>query len=228
MSSALKRVVASIGIGMALMLTQAPATAGPGDVDKSGAAWWQWVLSIPVDENPLLDTTGEKCMVGQRGDVWYLAGTFGAPTVIRNCTVPAGTAFFVPVINFVNIDTPNVCGQGPDRIPVSDLRAAVAPLIDGATNLSITVDGAAVNNMRRIKSGVFAVTLPDDNLFDAPCAFAGGVPPGVYSPAIDDGYYAQVNALSAGPHVVHFHAESSGGFTLDVTYILDVVATINH
>jgi len=37
-----------------------------------------------------------------------------------------------------------------------------------------------------------------------------------------------VNALSAGPHVVHFHAESLGGFTLDVTYNLDVVATINH
>jgi hypothetical protein len=83
--------------------------------------------------------------------------------------------------------------------------------------------------MRRIKSGVFALTLPDDNLFDAPCAALGGVPPGVYSPAIDDGYYGQVNALSAGPHVVHIHAESpSFGFTLDVTYNLDVVATINH
>ena len=229
MSSAFKRVVASIGIGMALMLTQAPATAGPGDVDKSGAAWWQWVLSIPVDENPLLDTTGEKCMVGQRGGVWYLAGTFGDPTATRDCTVPAGTAFFVPVINSVNFDSPNVCGLPPDHVPVSDLRAAVAPFIDGATNLSVTVDGVAVNNMRRIKSGVFAVTLPDDNLFDAPCAGAGGVPPGVYSPAIDDGYYAQVNALSAGPHVIVIHAESpSFGFTLDVTYNLDVVATINH
>ena len=93
MNNAFKRAVASVGIGMALMLTQAPATAGPGDVDKSGASWWQWVLSIPVDENPLLDTTGEKCMVGQSGGVWYLAGTFGAPTVTRDCTVPAGTAF---------------------------------------------------------------------------------------------------------------------------------------
>ena len=87
MNSAFKRVVASVGIAVGLMLTQAPATAGPGDVDKSGAAWWQWVLSIPVDENPLLDTTGEKCMIGQRGDVWYLAGTFGAVTATRDCAV---------------------------------------------------------------------------------------------------------------------------------------------
>ena len=64
MNNAFKRVVASVGIGVGLMLTQAPATAGPGAVDKSGAAYWQWGLSIPVDENPLLDTTGEKCMVG--------------------------------------------------------------------------------------------------------------------------------------------------------------------
>ena len=229
MNSVFKRVVASVGIGVGLMLANASATAALGDVDKSGAAWWQWVISIPVDENPLPDTTGEKCMVGQRGGVWYLAGTFGAATANRDCTVPAGTAFFVPVINIVNIDTPNVCGQGADRIPVGDLRAAVAPFIDGATNLSITVDGAKVNNTRRIKSGVFAVTFPDDNLFDAPCGGPGSVPPGVYSPAIDDGYYAQVNALSAGPHVVRIHAESpSFGFTLDVTYNLEVVATIDH
>ena len=161
--------------------------------------------------------------------MWYLAGTFGAASATRDCSVPAGTAFFVPVINIVNIDTPNVCGQGSDRIPVSDLRAAVAPFIDGASNLSITIDGVRVNNVHRIKSGVFAVTLPDDNLFDAVCGGPGSVPPGVYSPAIDDGYYAQVNALSAGPHVVLIHAASpSSGFTLDVTYNLDVVATLNH
>ena len=219
-----------MSIGMALIMTQAPAVAGPGDVDKSGAAWWQWALSIPADTNPLLDTTGDDCMVGQRGGVWYLAGTFfPAPsTAVRDCAVPAGTAFFVPVINFVNVDAPNVCGQGPDHVPVGDLRAAVAPLIDGATNLSITVDGVNVNNMRRIKSGVFAVTFPDDNLFDALCGGPGTVPAGVYSPAIDDGYYAEVNALSAGAHVVHIHADSLGGFTLDITYNLNVVATINH
>lgn len=226
MSSTVRSVIASVGIGTALMLMQSTATAGPGDVEKSGAAWWQWVSSIPVDVNPLLDPNGKDCMVGQSGGVWYLAGVSGTGTVTRNCTVPGDTAFFVPVFNFVNIDTPNVCGQGPDHISVADLRAAIAPFVDGATNLSLTVDNATVNNLRRIKSGVFAITFPEDNIFDAPCG-PPGVPAGVYSPAVDDGYYGQVNALSPGLHVLHIHAESAFGI-LDVTYNLTVVATINH
>jgi hypothetical protein len=226
MSSTVRSVVVSVGVGAALMLMQPTASAGPGDVEKSGAAWWQWVSSIPVGVNPLLDTNGENCMVGQSGGVWYLAGVSGTGTVTRNCTVPAGTAFFVPVFNFVNIDTPNVCGQGPDHISVADLRAAIAPFVDGATNLSLTVDNANINNLRRIKSGVFAITFPEDNIFDAPCG-PPGVPAGVYSPAVDDGYYGQVNALSPGLHVLHIRAESAFGI-LDVTYNLTVVPTINH
>lgn len=227
MNSAFKAWLMSIVVCSGFMLALTPAIAGPGDVTKSGAAWWQWALSIPADVNPLLDATGEDCMVGQHGGVWYLAGTFGGSSATRHCSVPEGTAFFLPVINSVNVDTPNVCGQGPDHISVADLRAAIAPFIDAATNLSLTVDGAAVNNLRRIKSGVFAVALPDDNLFDTVCGGPGTVPTGVYSPAIDDGYYAEVNALSVGPHIVLIHAES-GAFILDVTYNLEVVATINH
>ena len=54
------------------------------------AQWWQWVLSIPVFENPLLDQTGEKCVVGQRGPVWFLAGNFGGGETTRSCSVPEG------------------------------------------------------------------------------------------------------------------------------------------
>ena len=31
------------------------------------AEWWQWALSIPASVNPLVDTTGEHCLVGQNG-----------------------------------------------------------------------------------------------------------------------------------------------------------------
>ena len=227
MNRTVRRLAASLGIGAALMLTQAPATAGPGDVDKSGAAFWQWALSIPAAVNPLLDATGADCMVGQSGGVWYLAGTFGAASATRDCDVPEGTAFFVPVINEVNVNVPGLCGQVGSQSS-SELRAQIVAFIDGATNLSLTVDGIAVNNVRRIKSGVFALTFPEDNLFNLLCG-PGAIPAGVYSPAIDDGYYGQVNALSPGAHIVHIHSESpSFFFTLDVTYNLNVVATVNH
>src|SRR5262245_17996110 len=55
--------------------------------------WWQWNLTIPVSDNLLLDMTGEKCAVGQRGPVWFLAGVLNRSGIaIRTCSVPEGTA----------------------------------------------------------------------------------------------------------------------------------------
>ena len=45
------------------------------------------VVSIPTANNPLTDTTGEDCMVGQRGPVWFLAGTFGGGPTTRSCSI---------------------------------------------------------------------------------------------------------------------------------------------
>ena len=116
--------------------------------------WWQWVLSIPVAENPLLDQTGADCVVGQRGPVWFLVGNFGGGTTTRNCSIPEGKLLFFPVINSVNIDTPNVCGQGPERIPVADLRALSRAFINGAVKLSVVLDGKPLSKLARTRSKV--------------------------------------------------------------------------
>src|SRR5690242_6912625 len=39
--------------------------------------WWQSILSIPIDKNPLKDNTGKDCSQGQSGPIWFLAGTGG-------------------------------------------------------------------------------------------------------------------------------------------------------
>lgn len=86
-------------------------------------------------------------------------------------------------------------------------------------------------DMRRLQSEVFAIALPDANIFDAPCVAAslGHVPAGIYSPAVDDGIYAAVGPLSPGTHTLHIHsANVSQGFTLDVTYTLNVVAVLKQ
>jgi len=188
--------------------------------------WWQWAASIPVAGNPLLDSTGVDCMVGQRGSIWFLAANFGGGSTNRSCTIPKGKQLFFPVVNSVNIDTPNVCGQGSDRIPVADLRAFSAVLVDGAVDISVTLDGAPISKLARTRSEVFEVTLPEDNLFDAPCQNAGlgNVPAGVYSPAVDDGIYVLLRPLEIGSHTLNFKAENPGaGFNVDVTYLLNVV-----
>jgi len=190
--------------------------------------WEQWQLSIPASVNPALVTTDpsrETCAIGQSGPVWFLAGVFGGGTATRNCQVPDNVSLLFPVINYVNINTPNVCGQGPTNIPVGQLRAPAKAFIDGASDLSVQLDGRPVG-MQRIVSATFAVALPLGNIFDSPCVAAGlgSVPGGVYSPAVDDGYYSLLYPLKAGNHTLRIKAKNtSQNFSLDVTYILTVV-----
>lgn len=231
--------LAILAVGVALMMpirmafadSQHTAFSDSESLKQLSAEWWQWTLSIPTSVNPMLDTTGKNGVVGQRGSIWFLAGTFGGGTVTRTCDVPEDKALFFPVINAINFNTPNVCGQDSNNIPVSMLRAASATFINGATKLSVTVDGKRieVKDLIHVRSVVFEVALPERNVFDAPCKGAGlrNVPAGVYSPAVDEGLYVLLDPLDIGKHALHFHAENpSQGVTQDVTYNLTVVPVL--
>jgi hypothetical protein len=213
-------------VAMALMLVMHTSQALADDLKQLSAEWWQWTLSFPEAASPQLDVTGERCTVGQRGSVWFLVGNFGGTTT-RSCSIPEGKTLFFPVINSINVDTPNVCGQGAVRMPLAELRALSVGFVDGATSLSVEVDGKLVKQLRRVQSRVFEIALPEQNVFDAPCAFAGGVPAGIYSPAVDDGIYVELQPLAIGSHTVHIHAENlAAEFVLDVTYNLTVVPVL--
>ncbi len=188
------------------------------------ARWWQWSLSIPVDTNPMLDTTGENCMVGQNGPIWYLAGILGQGAATRTCSIPQDKTLFFPIVNNMFFDSPNVC-QGPDSIPLADLRKFVADGTNQITFTSVTLDGKPVRFVKRVSSVVFAVTLPEHNVFDEPCIAAGvgQVPAGVYSPAVDEGYYAVIRSLDAGAHALHFVAKAGDTVVQDVTYDLNIL-----
>ena len=72
----------------------------------------------------------------------------------------------------------------------------------------------------------FAVALPEDNIFDAPCTDAGlgNVPAGIYSPAAGDGFYVLLDPLSLGKHTLRFRAGMpTGKPSQDVTYNITVV-----
>jgi hypothetical protein len=156
-------------------------------------------------------------MVGQRGPIWFLAGTFAGSTT-RTCSIPEGEYLFFPVINEVNVNAPNVCGQNSDNQSVAFLRSQIAPFINAATNLSVQLDGKT-QNFYRVKSDPFAISPPADNLFNAGC---GTFPAGTYSPAVDDGYYSLLPPPTLGMHTLHIHAES-GTFVVDATYHLTIV-----
>ena len=195
-------------------------TASAQDLNSQ---WWQWALSIPASVNPLTDATGDNCFVGQRGTTWFLAGVFFGGSATRACSIPENTTLFFPAINSVQINTPNVCGLGPNNLSVADMEPSNTQFVNGASQLLVELDHKQVNVVR-MRSPAFAVALPPKNLFDAPCASLGGVPAGIYSPAVADGLYAQVGPLTVGPHTLRIRSRNATqAFAEDVTYNLTVV-----
>ena len=208
-------------------LAEGPRAVQLGQPAKElSAEWWQWAYSIPPSVNPLVDTTGEDCVVGQRGDVWFLAGSTGG-ALTRTCSVPEGKVLFFPILNISVFNSPNACGQGSVNYTVKEMRGWLAPIMDGATNMSVTLDGRPVRNIQRVRSEVFEVSLPPtDNLYLFLVNYDPGQLPceGVYSPAVDDGYYTRLNPLPAGTYELKIHGEIPlSSFVVDVTYNLTVV-----
>lgn len=211
--------VAALALGAAYSPAFADGDFGDS-LKELSAQWWQWAFSIPVASNPLTDPTGANCMVGQRGSVWFLAGSTSGGTIRRTCAVPEGVTLFFPIINGFNLNTPGVCGSPNVNFSVAELRAQLTPVLDGATGLSAKVDNKPVR-YRRVRSEPFSGTFPAANIFAEPCAPAG-FPAGTYSPGVDDGYYVKVDRLAPGVHTLAFKG-TSGSFSLDVEYILNVV-----
>jgi len=183
-----------------------------------GALWSQWAYGTPAADNPVLDTTGADCTVGQPvPGTFFLAGTFDGSTVMRTCTTPVGDAFLIPILNaaaFAQQTDP------PDQRTEAFVRSEIA-CIDTPPTLSITVDGVALANPQSLleHSVVFSVNLPAGNIF--------GVPAQLLSPSVDAGYYAFLEPLSAGSHNIHITASSPAcGATQDATYNLIVQGTV--
>jgi hypothetical protein len=158
--------------------------------------------------------------------VWFLEGAIrGAGNVIRTCSLPEGKALFFPLLNLVDIN-------GTTQ-PVKELRAEIAGCLDAATNISLVVDGQAIPSkelMRsRVRSVPFAAVIPPEGVPTDPPLAAG-----IYSPAIDDGYYVMLKPLPVGTHILHFTGASPGcdypptglhvdPFSVDVTYQLTIM-----
>ena len=185
------------------------------------AAWWQYVLSIPVGENPVLDETGDFCGIGQsHGPVFFLAGYASDEPVTRNCTVPAGKALVVPILNVEcsTVEDPPFFGENGQ-----ELRTCVAEFVDGVgiNTLNVVIDNKKIQDLRpfRIQSAMFDFNMPeDDNFLGLPGITSGS--------SVSDGYWVIIEPLAPGTHVIQFGgAFVSGpgeGFSQNITYNLTV------
>ncbi len=203
--------------------------------------WFQWSFSLPVTSHPIFDTA--DCSAGQSGHVWFIGGNYTGTPVTRNCTIPAGTALFFPILNFWADNTDCSNGQRiSDGNSEGFLRSLAASVMDQAANLSCTIDGVAVQGLTdplltpyRVQSptpGGFSYTVPgSDNILTflglACWSNTEGTPiqvdAAVYHP-ISDGFYILIVPLSKGRHVIHAHGEigNPSVFTEDFTYNITV------
>jgi hypothetical protein len=190
--------------------------------------WWQWVFSLPANNSPIADTG--DCSAGQSGRVWFLAGSFSATPVTRQCTIPPGTALFFPIMNAWADNT--ACPEWT-TFTVEELVGFARWYVDNAGPASCTIDGWPVKGVEvpatspyRVGAQVFTYTLaPQNNLLanylgplfgvDLSCIADGTT----VAPAAEDGVYLMLAPLSAGRHTIHFTV--AGG--LDVTYELTVL-----
>ena len=181
------------------------------------ALWWQWALSIPTNANPVKDTTGKNCAQGQKGPVWFLAGTFGG-AIERFCTIPTGVTLATnPISQEVSY------AEFPDSKTESDLRVKAKNFQDKVTHVEFTVNGVGIQNLSkyRVQSPLFSFALPKDNVLGLPAQTTQGV---------SDGTWVILHALPAGKYEIHskgisvdFTETGVQNFVSDVTYHLTVV-----
>lgn len=195
------------------------ASAFGASYGEWSGSWWQWAYSMPQAEHPLFDTA--DCSEGQAGNVWFLGGAFGSPDedIVRECTIPPGTALFFPVLNLVFTVTE------PDET-VEEGRELVILNQDQATGMFATLERNGdlmeivdIEDYRLSEPEQFTIgPVPEGSLGDD-----RGLMPGEIYDAVGDGVYLMLAPLPVGEHVLHFGGSyPQFAFSLDITYIITV------
>jgi len=216
-------VVLALVVAVPMALGQTQTSSGNSlDPGQLSADWWKWALQKPADQSPLVGSYsgGPQCQ-GQRGGVFFLAGTLTGEPVTRECTVPSGTPIFFPLVN--TFSGPDERGTGNEQEHRQFVNDCIDQGLQGSSTF-VTVDGNPVSGQRaESPPGFFTVTIPGNNVF--------GAPPGAYD-VVSDGVWVLLPPLSEGTHTIHFGGSfpnypeaclgEPGGFTQDNTYILTV------
>jgi hypothetical protein len=174
--------------------------------------WWQWLLSIPKSNNPLLDMSGENAAIGQSdSDVFFLCQTVEnvnqRPT--RNISVSKGTSLFSPVINWVS----NFYEDGHSE---KELIETARRKMDIIGDLQFYLNGESIPALKKYRflSKFFSVDIPRDNIFDWPSGEAR---------LVSDGYWVFTKPLLMDTIISTFGTCSSGLTKIGVKYNIKVV-----
>jgi hypothetical protein len=173
------------------------------------AKWWQWVLGVPKSDSPLIDDTGNNSAKNQMGPVWFLAGTLQGQAE-RFCTIPPDKAILFPVINF------EASVAEEDGTTEEELAARAKFEMDQITEMRAMISGTNIDELKqyRIKSPLFNVALPDDNVLELPAQT---------TKMISEGYWLFLKPLKPGKYDLYsFGSCLAGRIKIGISYHLTI------
>lgn len=192
------------------------SSAAQAATPELAARWWQWAMASPRALSPVADRTGERCAVGQSGNIWFLAGSFNGSPIQRRCVVPAGKMLFFPIINMVRFAP----AKG-NKLSCAKAKAEAALNNDTAIDLFATLDGQPM-----------AANLKQHRISSSKCfnVFAHADWSGTYNsyPSATDGYWLLLKPLPPGRHLLKFggkynnNSAKLGHLLQDISYELIV------
>ncbi|MFJ1255262.1 hypothetical protein [Cupriavidus sp. CuC1] len=204
-----------------------PQSAAYGNTYGGWATlWWQHMTSLTGDPTA-------NCGANQSGPVWFLAESPFGGTQNLHCTVPAGKAIFLPIINvecstqeqplFPSTGVPNGNFGCTDE---ENCRRCATTYGDhirtGPGYLNASVDGVPVTNLTAYRTATpsYTFTAANNNLFINPTQGNGG-----RGTSVSDGYWLLVRPLVPGTHTIQVHGafdSTVGNFTENVLYTITV------
>ena len=174
--------------------------------------WWQWLSSIPKENNPTLDWTGAKVHVNQiNQNVFFLCQTIeGVNSLpLRKSTIPSNRAIFMPIINWISI-------MDVDGHTDKELMEVARHRMDIIGALEITINEIIINEgleKYRVQSPFFEIDLPEDNIY--------GLSSGKRR-CISEGYWIFFKHISKNIRLYSFSSCSSGATKIKVNYELTI------
>lgn len=189
-------------------------------MQKWSNRWWNWMVGQPKSTNPTEDSDGKFTNNCQTYDnVFFLCATTTTKgSINRTCNIPDGKSILLPVICYEHSMLEDKDINNPNEL----LRRATQDLnAYDAKNVSAKVNDdqySIGNGIIRIKSPLFNLTLPKDNVWNS-----GNEGPTI---AAADGYWIFINDLDPGSYDINVTAQpSKSGSTsleIDTSYKINI------
>jgi len=152
---------------------------------------WERSYELDEDENPLLDSTGERCNNGQdpNSPVFILVATAGGNSE-RTCEIPAGKGLLIEV---VSVAASFAETTHPESATIDELYNITKNDQDNVEVKMLMINGQKFNELHKYRfvTEPFNISFPPNNIW--------GVDAG-NSTAVAEGYFVITEPLAPGKY----------------------------